>query len=601
MLPRQRENLLKRKRTWEEAKLTPNPALPPKAVFRPKYGLPKLENYRGQLKASYWARWRGRKLGSKATDKSWVSAEGMRDLHRRAGMGKSDLLEKVCDRLDNGADIGVEGRGRLKTRVKNAPSVYENGFAVSDALQEGLIDGYLAGPYTWEEVEKLLGPEFSTNPMNTRPKPNGKLRIIIDASAPHDKDESVPGWFWNPDLPGSSNSSIDVKQFPAKMSSVGKFVRTLYRVGRNARICKIDQSSAYKHQHVRKEDWCLQVLEWGGRLFIETRLMFGTKSSPGIYDELHKAFIYPVIRMTPKFSRKDVEQHLDDVLGVGPAKEDPAASVDAFFTKYKEEAGKVGFRLDGSGNRDKVQPPDTTCTALGVEFNTTSWTWRYKDDKMARILSTLSEVMEKKEVEFGTLQSITGKLIDVKFLVRGGKFNVLFFLQATQQDLDKHDMVEISQELRDQAGWWQVALKAAAKHSPIVHPDPRIPSNAVDGFTDAAGGSMAKMGAGLGGLVPPHRYFYLPWPAWLNLGWPNSDGVVFSSKLTCLELLGALVLLAVCADMVAGGHLRVWVDNQGAVDIYRKGHSTKCVYTSSIAKAIFEVAEATGRVDDDLG
>ena len=68
MLPRQRENLLKRKRTWEEAKLTPNPALPPKAVFRPKYGLPKLENYRGQLKASYWARWRGRKLGSKVRE-----------------------------------------------------------------------------------------------------------------------------------------------------------------------------------------------------------------------------------------------------------------------------------------------------------------------------------------------------------------------------------------------------------------------------------------------------------------------------------------------------------------------------------------------------
>ena len=36
------------------------------------------------------------------------------------------------------------------------------------------------------------------------------------------------------------------------------------------------------------------------------------------------------------------------------------------------------------------------------------------------------------------------------------------------------------------------------------------------------------------------------------------------------------------------------MDNQGAVDIYRKGHSTTCVYTSSIVKAIFEVAEAIG-------
>ena len=28
--------------------------------------------------------------------------------------------------------------------------------------------------------------------------------------------------------------------------------------------------------------------------------------------------------------------------------------------------------------------------------------------------------------------------------------------------------------------------------------------------------------------------------------------------------------------------------------MYRKGHSTKCVYTSSIAKALYEVAEAIG-------
>ena len=150
------------------------------------------------------------------------------------------------------------------------------------------------------------------------------------------------------------------------------------------------------------------------------------------------------------------------------------------------------------------------------------------------------------------------------------------------------------EDLKEQAEWWLVALKSASVHSPIVLPDQRVPSNALEGYTDAAGGTISHVGAGLGGLVPPHRYFYIPWPAWLNLGWPNSDGVVFASKLTCLELLGALVLLVSCADVAAGGHLRVFVDNQGAVDVYRKGHSTKCVYTSSIAKAIFEVAEATG-------
>ena len=90
--------------------------------------------------------------------------------------------------------------------------------------------------------------------MEARPKPNGKLRIIVDASSPHDRDESVPSWLWNPELPGSLNSTIDVNKFRARMSSVSKFVKTLWRVGRGALVCKIDWSSAYKHQHVAMED-----------------------------------------------------------------------------------------------------------------------------------------------------------------------------------------------------------------------------------------------------------------------------------------------------------------------------------------------------------
>ena len=109
MRARQREMLIRRKRNWEEAKLEPTPALPPKAVFKPKFDLPKLEDYRGKFKASYWARWRTRKLNGKSRDKSWVDALEMRKLGERAGMGKSDLMEKVCERLVNGADIGVEG------------------------------------------------------------------------------------------------------------------------------------------------------------------------------------------------------------------------------------------------------------------------------------------------------------------------------------------------------------------------------------------------------------------------------------------------------------------------------------------------------------
>ena len=395
LLPAQREVMRGRKRLWQEAMDSPLPQLPPMATFSPKFDLPKLDCYRGELKASYWAKWLTRKMTRQSKDKSWVSASALRDLATKAGLRDQGLVDRVCHRLQDGADTGTMGRGRLPTNVRNSPTLYENGYAVSDSLQEGIVDGYLSGPYNKEELVELLGPDYTVNPMGIKPKPNGKLRMIVDASSPHDEDESVPGWLWNPELPGSVNSTIDMSRFPARMSSVAKFVRTLYRVGRGALVCKIDWSSAYKHQHVRKEDLKLQVMEWGGRLFEETRLMFGTRSSPGIYDDLHKCFLYSVIELSPGMTRNDVEQHLDDVLGVGPEGED--SPVHGFFRKYKEEAAAVGIKLDKSGNRDKVQPPDTVCVALGVEFDMVAWTWRYKKDKLSRILHTLHNIVQGEE------------------------------------------------------------------------------------------------------------------------------------------------------------------------------------------------------------
>jgi len=61
------------------------------------------------------------------------------------------------------------------------------------------------------------------------------------------------------------------------------------------------------------------------------------------------------------------------------------------------------------------------------------------------------------------------------------------------------------EDLKEQAEWWLVALKSASVHSPIVLPDQRVPSNALEGYTDAAGGTISHVGAGLGGLVDCHK------------------------------------------------------------------------------------------------
>ena len=282
------------------------------------------------------------------------------------------------------------------------------------------------------------------------------------------------------------------------------------------------------------------------------------------------------------------EQHLDDVIAIGPP--GPDSCVHRFFATYIREAERVGVRLDQSGNREKCQAPATEFVGLGVCFNTESWTWWIEEKKLARIQNTLDRIRRGDEMSVLEMESITGKLVDVRDLIPGGRYNLLYFLRSAH--LKERGLKVIpDQKLRAQAHWWVIRLQAMGIHSPILHPDPQEPSNALQAWTDAAGGSVDHVGAGLGGVLPPCKYFYMPWPQWINLGFPNGDGVVFKSKLSCLEMLGPLVILSAMADEVIGRHVICWVDNQGSCDVFRKGHSTKCVYTSCIAKACYDVAE----------
>ena len=57
----------------------------------------------------------------------------------------------------------------------------------------------------------------------------------------------------------------------------------MYRAGRPAAFLKADWDMAYKHVSVRKADHYLQVVEFGGRFFMEKCLTFGGGNSPTLY------------------------------------------------------------------------------------------------------------------------------------------------------------------------------------------------------------------------------------------------------------------------------------------------------------------------------
>ena len=392
-------------------------------------------------------------------------------------------------------------------------------------------DGIMVGPL--DELE-IPWDDISVSPIMVRLKPTGKARLIINLSYPR-----------NEEGPTGVNSGIDTKEFPAKMSSTAKFVKSLFKVGRNALMCKSDWNQAYKHQFVRDEDLKLQFVKFMGKYFCELALVFGAGSSPGIYTDLALVPLCIAIKMSG--IRKDhVGMHLDDVVGVGDRNTD---TIWKFDKAYRDVAKEVGISLADRSDRDKSFAPSTQGQVLGVDYDTEAWTWTIRQDKLIRVQHMIREALDSELISLGHMKSLVGKIIYIRFLVPGGKFKMGYLTKA---------------EL-----------------SPL----------AIPAYTDAAGGSW-RFGHGLGGIIPPKEWFYIPWPRWLNEGKPNSDGVKFDRKLCVLEMLGPLAVLIIRPNLVRNRDMEVFVDNSGAVNIYAKGYSSGCVYSYTVAMAINDIAQA---------
>ena len=102
-------------------------------IFTPKFELPCLEDYRRDAPQSYWDVF-PKNLSWPA--KSLVSHTRLRSMALECGFRDLVLLDKICRDLEFGADIGCRGDFRRPSYATNAPSAYENGQKVSDAIAD---------------------------------------------------------------------------------------------------------------------------------------------------------------------------------------------------------------------------------------------------------------------------------------------------------------------------------------------------------------------------------------------------------------------------------------------------------------------------------
>jgi hypothetical protein len=192
-------------------------------------------------------------------------------------------------------------------------------------------------------------------------------------------------------------------------------------------------------------------------------------------------------------------------------------------------------------------------------------------------------------------KSLVGKLIHIKALLPAAKFNISHIMRmgaaANDGDLDK-TMVEVEGPCKRQLFYWLTLLRACPGWMSIPSPIRLMPW-AVSVYTDAAGGSLERLGGGSGGVCG-ERWFYVPWPKRVNAGGWRVDGKKVGRKLSALELVGPLVAVAVWWQHLAGKQVVIWVDNAGSVAIWDKGYSTRCRLSSAIVTALAAVSAAFG-------
>jgi hypothetical protein len=140
------------------------------------------------------------------------------------------------------------------------------------------------------------------------------------------------------------------------MSSTTRWLELLDTAGRGAKILKMDWAEAYKLIHVRAADIPIKYFSWLGKDFVELMLVFGARSSAGIYDRLAK-FVLCLVLAYSWFPANMVCQYLDDICSACAA---GSRSLARFETTYKAIAKDLGMQLASTADPEKAFSP---CTA----------------------------------------------------------------------------------------------------------------------------------------------------------------------------------------------------------------------------------------------
>ena len=445
-----------------------------------------------------------------------------------------DMVQYLILGFSHGFDIGFRGDFAFHTRPRNLLSAANAAAKVSIAIQRELSRGHTSGPFS--------SPPFShthCSPLGAAPKPDGSVRLILDLSSP--RGHSV-------------NEGISPEEFTCKYSKFDDAVDIVVRLGAGCFLAKVDIRHAFRLCPVRPEQWYLLCYRWCDQYYVDTRLPFGSRSSPFIFNTFARVLAWIFIYVG---GITFLVHYLDDFFFVNYT----ATSCQRDMTRFISLSEFLGVPLA----EDKLVGPTQCLTYLGIEIDSVNMTVRLPVDKFDKLRQLVRLWVTKKKAQKRDLLSFIGVLAFASKVVKPGRMFLRRLIDLSSSVTSLNFYVTFNAEARADIAWWQKFLPTWNGIS-IIQSTP-VSSADLCLFTDASD-------MGLGGVYR-NKWFFSGW----SRGWDQLH-------INVRELFAVWVALRTWGSEWVDQQILIYTDNESITHVWRTG-TCKDKTMMRIVRALF--------------
>ncbi len=424
----------------------------------------------------------------------------------------------ILNGLNCGFRIGFDWSTKLSPAKRNIPSAYDHPDVVRVYVEKELAEGNMLGPMTSDTLS--TGQKVQLSRVGIVPKGHntGKWRIITDLSFPDGC---------------SVNDGISPQLCSLQYTSIDKIAAAALALGRGTLLAKIDIKAAYRLIPVHPSDRPLLGIKWNGYIYIDTKLPFGLRSAPKIFNAVADALEWCYRHEGVPI----VDHYLDDFITLGPPNSTACASN---LRIIKEVSKRLGVPLA----EEKCEGPDTSLTFLGIRIDTNDMTLSLPTDKLERIQSELLQWTNRRSCRRRHLESLLGLLHHAARVGRPGRSFLHRLTSHLRGGRHGDHFIRLNQEARADIHWWLVFMKSrnGVAFTPLKQAEIVLTSDA----------------SGSWGCGAFHGN------EWFQLQWSLASA---EKSISFKELLPIVLALATWGKAWKGRHVHCRCDNKAVVSI----------------------------------